>query len=233
MRDALAFLTTFGRRGGRLRPGAFGWFPLVGAALGALLGGVWWLGERWWPAPVAAAIVVAVDLGATGMLHFDGLADAADGLLPHASRERRLAIMRAPDVGAFAVAAVALALVLRVTALASRPVSVLLLIGLWAAARSLVASVPSTMRYARDVGIASPLLDGAPRWPALTIPIALAGAALGAGVAGATGVAAGVLAGVGVLVLAQRRIGGFTGDVLGATIVVAETVGLVVAAAKW
>src|SRR5260370_1283366 len=150
MRDALAFLTTFGRRGGQLRSSAFAWFPLVGAALGALLGGSWWLADRWWPEPVAAAIVVAVDLSATGMLHVDGLADAADGLLPHASRDRRLAIMRAPDVGAFGVATVALALVVRVTALASRPVSILLLVGLWAAARALVASVPATMTYARD-----------------------------------------------------------------------------------
>ena len=33
MGDAIAFLTTFGRKGGTLRAGAFGWFPLVGAAL--------------------------------------------------------------------------------------------------------------------------------------------------------------------------------------------------------
>lgn len=233
MRDALAFLTTFGRRGGRLRPGAFAWFPLVGAALGALLGGSWWLADSLWPEPVAAALVIVVDLGATGMLHLDGLADAADGLLPHASRDRRLAIMRAPDVGAFGASAVAVALLLRVTALASRPVSVLLLVGIWAAARALVASVPATMTYARDAGIASSLLEGAPRWPALTIPIALAAATLGAGISGATGVVIGVVAGVGVLALAQRRLGGFTGDVLGATIVVTETVGLVVAAARW
>jgi len=52
-------------------------------------------------------------------------------------------------------------------------------------------------------------------------------------VAGTVAVAAGVLGGVAVLFLAQRRIGGFTGDVLGATIVVTEAVGLVVAAARW
>lgn len=233
MRDALAFLTTFGRRGGRLRTDAFAWFPLVGAALGAALGGSWWIADRLWPEAVGAALVVVVDLGATGMLHLDGLADAADGLLPHAPRDRRLAIMRAPDVGAFGVAAVAVALLLRFAALASRPVSVLLLVGIWASARALVASVPATMTYARDAGIASSLLDGAPRWPALTIPIALAAAAVGAGIAGAAGVGLGVVAGVGVLALAQRRLGGFTGDVLGATIVVTETVGLVVAAARW
>lgn len=233
MRDALAFLTTFGRRGGRLQAGAFAWFPLVGAALGSLLGGSWWLADRLWPEPVAAVLVIVVDLAATGMLHLDGLADTADGLLPHAERDRRLTIMRAPDVGAFGVATVAVALLLRVGALASRPVSVLLLVGIWASARSLVASVPATMTYARDAGIASSLLEGAPHWPAFTIPLALAAAALGAGVAGAAGVVVGVVAGIGVLGLAQRRLGGFTGDVLGATIIVTETVGLVVAAARW
>ena len=233
MRDALGLLTTFGRRGGTLRPGALSWFPIVGAALGGLLGGWWWLADRWWPAPVAAALVVAADLAATGMLHVDGLADTADGLLPHAARDRRLAIMRAPDVGAFGVAAVVLALVLSVTALATQPVSILLLVGVWAAARALVASAPGVMRYARDEGIASSLLDGAPRWPVLTIPLAVVVAAFGAGIAGVAGVVLGVAAGVVVLAVSQRRLGGFTGDVLGATIVVAETVGLVVAAARW
>jgi adenosylcobinamide-GDP ribazoletransferase len=141
--------------------------------------------------------------------------------------------MRAPDVGAFGIATVAIVLVLQVSALASRAPSILLLVALWGAARALVASVPATMRYARERGIASPLLDGAPRWPVGTVLLALGLALAGAGVAGIVAVAAGVLGGGAVLFLAQRRIGGFTGDVLGATIVVTEAVGLVVAAARW
>jgi len=233
MRDAVGLLTTFGRRGGRLSAGAFAWFPVVGAALGGLVGGCWWLADRFWARPVAAAVVVLTDLVITGMLHVDGLADSADGLLPHATRDRRLVIMRTPDVGAFGVAAVAVALVLCTTALASRPPSVLLIIALWASARALVASVPAMMTYARDAGIASPMLDGAPRWPVLTVPVAIAVAAVGAQIAGASAVVLGVAGGIGVLVLAQRRLGGFTGDVLVAAIVVTETVGLVVAAGRW
>jgi adenosylcobinamide-GDP ribazoletransferase len=52
-------------------------------------------------------------------------------------------------------------------------------------------------------------------------------------VAGPVAVVSGVAAGVGVVLLARRKLGGFTGDVLGAAGVVAETVGLFVASAKW
>jgi len=212
---------------------ALGWFPVLGAALGALVGACWWAAnEAWTPVP-AAVLVVVVDLALTGMLHFDGLADSADGLLPHADRERRLAIMRAPDVGAFGVVVVGIALIALVAALASQPVSVLLVIGLWMAARSLVAAVPALVPYAREDGIATALLDGAPRWPVLGVPIAVLIAALDTGARGATAVVVGVSAGIGVLLFARRRLGGFTGDVLGATIVVVETIGLLVASARW
>jgi adenosylcobinamide-GDP ribazoletransferase len=233
VRDALGLLTTFGRRGGALTARALPWFPLIGAALGALVGGTWWLADRAWAPLPAAVVVVVVDLAATGMLHVDGLADSADGLLPHASRERRLEIMRTPDVGAFGVAAVAIVLLLWVAALSSQPVSVLLVVALWCVSRSIVAAVPSLMPAARPAGMAASIVGGATAWTLLVVPAAVALAAWDAGVAGAGGVVAGALAGAGLLLLAARRLGGFTGDVLGAVIVVVETVGLLVAAARW
>ena len=212
---------------------ALGWFPLLGAALGALVGACWWAADEAWAPFPAAVLVVVVDLAVTGMLHVDGLADSADGLLPHADRDRRLAIMRAPDVGAFGVAVVGITLVALVAALASQSVSVLLVIGLWMAARSLGAAVPARVPDAREQGIATSLLDGAPRWPLACVPLAAVIAALDTGARGATAVVVGGAAGIGVLVVARRRLGGFTGDVLGATIVVVETIGLLVAAARW
>ena len=229
MKDALSLLTTIGRRGGGLSARALPWFPIVGLGLGALLGGWWWLAERWWPVAVAAVLVVLADLALTGMLHVDGLADSADGLLPHASPAQRLTIMKTPDVGAFGVVAVCITLVARTLALASRPVSIALLAALWCASRAFVASVPAFVPYARDEGMARPLLAGAPRWPV----VAVVPAAFLAGWVGAAAVAAAVAAAALVIALAWSRIGGFTGDVLGAAIVVAETVGLVVAAANW
>jgi adenosylcobinamide-GDP ribazoletransferase len=233
MRDALALLTTVGRRGGALSARALGWFPLVGAALGVVLGGWWWLADKWWPAGLAAVLVVVADLALTGMLHMDGVADAADGLLPHASKERRLEIMGTPDVGAFGAVAVGAMLLLRVFALASMAVSLPLVIALWCSSRALVASVPALVPYARKAGIATALLPGAPAWPVVAVVPALVLAAGAEGVAGAAAVIAATLAGIAVITLARARLGGFTGDVLGAAIVVAETVGLIVAAAKW
>jgi adenosylcobinamide-GDP ribazoletransferase len=235
MRDALGLLTTFGRRGGggRIHARSLSWFPLVGAGIGLLVGAAWWGAQQWWPRAVAAGLVLLVDAACTGLLHFDGLADAADGLLPHAAPERRLAIMRTPDVGAFGVSTVAIVVVLQAAALASRPASVLLLVAIWCAARAVVAAVPALLPYARDTGIATPLLDGARVWPALALIPAVAVATVADGSPGGAAVGAAILAGAGTVAFAKRRIGGFTGDVLGAAIVLAETAGLVVAAARW
>jgi len=233
MRDALGLLTTFGRRGGVLSSRSLLWFPVIGAALGGIVGGAWWVADRAWTPLPAAVIVIVVDLAVTGMLHVDGLADSADGLLPHATRERRLEIMRTADVGAFGVAVVAVTLLAWVAALSSQPVSVLLVVALWCAARALVAVVPAVLPAARPGGMAAHLVDGATRWTVLAIPAAIAVGAWGAGWAGAAGVTAGVVGGIAVLAVAARRVGGFTGDVLGATIVLTETVGLLVAAARW
>jgi len=168
------------------------------------------------------------------LLHVDGLADSADGLLPHLDRARRLEVMAAPDVGAFGVAAVVAVLLLRWAALATTAPSPLLLGGLWCASRTAMAVTARTVPYARPGGLASAFLGGR------TLSTALIGAVLATGLAfagpGVAGIAAvaGVVAGAaGVVALARRRIGGFTGDVLGASGMVGETAGLVVAAARW
>jgi adenosylcobinamide-GDP ribazoletransferase len=233
MRRALAFLTPlFGAS--EPRPQTLGWFPLVGAALGLALGALWWGAEWVWPPAVAAAIVVAADLALTGLLHVDGLADSADGLLPHLDRARRLEVMTAPDVGAFGVATVGAVLLLRWAALAAMAPSPLLLGGLWCASRTAMAVAARSVPYARPGGLASSFLGGR------ALPTALVGGALGValafagpGVPGVVAIGAVALGAAGVITVARRRIGGFTGDVLGASGMVGETAGLVVAAARW
>ena len=231
MLAALGFLTTLGPAS---RPShrALAWFPVVGAGLGGLVGLVWWGTGEVWPSLVAAAITVTADLALTGFLHADGLADAADGLLPPASRERRLAIMRDPHPGVFGLIAVVAALLLRWSALASIEPEPLLLVGLWAGSRAAMAAVPALLPYARDEGLASGFLDGRPTLlPLLGIAPAAALAVVARGWIGGAAMAALLVAFIGVAALARRRLGGYTGDVLGAALLVGETVGLVVAAA--
>lgn len=222
-RQAIAFLTPVGGAA-TPSPKALPWFPVVGAGIGAALGGVWWVAGELWPPVVAAAVVVAADLALTGLLHLDGLADSADGLLPHLPRERRLDVMAAPDVGAFGVGVAGAVLLLRWSALAVLRPDPALLAGLWCGSRTLMATVATTVPYARDEGLATAFLGGPLTWP-----IAVVGAVIAGVLAGVAAV--GVLAGLLVVALAKRRVGGFTGDVLGAAGVVGETAGLLVAAA--
>jgi adenosylcobinamide-GDP ribazoletransferase len=235
MLDALSFLTVFGKP---RKPDArtLVWFGPVGAAIGATLGFVWWGASRAWSAQVAAGIVVTADLVLTGLLHMDGLADAADGLLPPLEPRRRLAVMAMPDVGAFGVVAVALALLLRFAALSAitphRFHTVALLAGIWCASRTLMAVTTNVVPYARSEGLARAFVGGPPAAP-LLLGLPLSALVLVEGRPGLASLAAGVAAGILVILLAMRRIGGFTGDVLGAAGVVTETVALVVASAKW
>jgi adenosylcobinamide-GDP ribazoletransferase len=235
MLDAFGFLTVVGRSR-TPTPRSLIWFGPTGALLGAALGLLWWGTSNAWPAPVAAAIVVAADLGVTGMLHLDGLADAADGLLPHLDRRRRLAVMAAPDVGAFGVGAVVAAVLLRFAALATMAPNgwhaVAFLAGVWCAARTLMAVTVCVVPYARGVGLANAFLGGSVVGP-VVLGAPLTALAAVRGVGGIVGVIAGIAGGALVVGMAQRRIGGFTGDVLGAAGIVTETIALVVASARW
>lgn len=230
MLAALAFLTPFG--GARTpTPRAVAWFPVVGALLGLALGLVWEAASVVWSYTVLPPVLVVVaDLALTGMLHADGLVDSADGLLPHLERDRRLAVMAQPDAGAFGVTVLAATLLLRSSALLSIGPDTVLLVALWMTSRAVMAIGLTSMDYARGDGLATAFRGGA-SWVAFAAPFAAL--ALVHDVPRATAVAAAVVAGTGVLLLAQRRIGGFTGDVLGAAGMVAETAGLVVAAAAW
>jgi adenosylcobinamide-GDP ribazoletransferase len=234
VRAALGFLTPFGGAS-TPTPWAVRWFPVVGLLLGAVLGGAWRGAEELWPPAVAAALVVVLDLGLTGMLHFDGLVDSADGLLPHLERERRLAVMQEPTVGAFGVGVAGGILLLRFAALASMPADIWLLAGLWCLSRTVMVGVMDTLRYARPAGLATAFEDAPGN--AIVIGVGgLVGAALVGAAIGWPGYLvfiATVATGVAVATLAARRLGGFTGDVLGAAAVLAETIGLLVASATW
>ena len=97
--------------------GAVGWFPVVGACVGLATAGAFVLGLRLWAAPVAAALAVAFGLLLTGGFHEDGFTDAADGLGGGWTRERVLEIMKDSRIGAYGAMALWCTLTLRWTAL--------------------------------------------------------------------------------------------------------------------
>lgn len=235
LRAAVGFLTPLGGGGAAPSPSTMAWFPAVGAGMGWFLGQAWRQSSRRQPSLVAAALVVAGDCALTGALHLDGLADSADGLLAHVPARARLDIMAEPQIGTFGAVAVGLALLGRAAAVASLEPSPGLLAAVYSSSRSVMVLASRALPYAREEGLASAfLVTGAegtrsPRAADRALFCGIAGlaaalvlATLTAGRRGATAVVAGWAAGGAVLALARRRLGGFTGDVLGAAGVVAE-----------
>jgi adenosylcobinamide-GDP ribazoletransferase len=243
MRRAFSFLPVLG---GAAVPNerTLTWFPVVGLVVGAAVGGAWWAAGRLWPPALAAVVAVAVDAVLTGGLHLDGLADSADGLIPPVARERRFEIMADPRVGAFGAVALVLILGLRITALAATPAKVLVVAALWCGSRTLMATIALTQTSAHaDGGMAAAFTAhpaGHGHRPAVStygvaaygLALACGLAALGAGSRGLAVVGAEVVAVLAVVWFARRRLGGYTGDVLGACGVIGETVGLLVLVAR-
>jgi adenosylcobinamide-GDP ribazoletransferase len=215
-------------------------FPIVGAMLGALGGGVYWLGrEIGLPALVAATLAVAFLAFATGALHEDGLADTADGFGGGRTREQKLAIMRDSRTGTYGALALVLVTVARVGALAALPgaAGFAALIAAAALSRGFAALPMCLLPPARPDGLARSA-GPAPGFAASVALVLAVGLATGAAAGYALpwralgfAVAAGFLAVLFVSLLALRHIGGSTGDVLGAAILSSEAAVLVALAA--
>lgn len=206
-------------------------WPLVGAAIGAAAAALAWAAV-WIGLPPAAAAGLALGLGimATGGLHEDGLADCADGFWGAHTPERRLAIMKDSRVGSFGVLALILGLGLKwalLTALIDAGASSAALIGAAALGRAAMGAMLARMAFARDDGFARHVGHAPAAAAAVGVGIAVGGMLLLAG----PGPALAALVAVALTVffaarLAKAKIGGMTGDVLGATCVVAETAAL-------
>jgi len=230
---AVAFLTRVpvpdpGWKAGRMRA-AMRYYGVVGAGIGAVAGGVWLGAGLVLPAGVAAGLALGAGLWLTGALHEDGLADCADGLGGGSDRDTVLAIMRDSRTGVYGAVALILAIGLRWQALAAlAPASgALALAAAGGIGRALMVPATAAMPYARSAGLGAALSDGA-GWR--ETGLALATALALAGLAGLPGLAALGVAAFAAAALAwrlKRRLGGYTGDGLGAIAAVAETAVLV------
>jgi len=220
----------------RVAAAAMTWAPVVGLLLGALAAVVLELAARvGHTGPLLAAVLAVTALALlTRGLHLDGLADLADGLGSRRPAEAALAIMKHSDIGPFGVVTLVLTLAIQVAALAQaqalgRGVPAVVAAAVagrlaltWACRRG----VPA----ARGSGLGVLVAGTVP--PA--IPVALTAAALGGawayGIIILISVAAGLIASLALTFLAVRRLGGITGDVLGALVEVTAAVCLLVTA---
>ncbi|MDP7379796.1 MAG: adenosylcobinamide-GDP ribazoletransferase [Alphaproteobacteria bacterium] len=232
---ALVFLTRLPWPGAldATRPvGRVAWaFPLIGAALGGLAGLVWLVAASLaLPTALAAGVVVAALALVTGGLHEDGLADSADGLASGRLGAAALAIMRDSRVGAHGVLAMLLAVGLKWGAVAAWPpatvFAALIALHAWARALMLLPVWIAGPATSDGLGAAGAFAAASAAALALALAAAVGLLALPAPVFLAMAVVSGLVVG-GFGWLAKRRIGGYTGDVLGASEQLAETAGAV------
>jgi adenosylcobinamide-GDP ribazoletransferase len=215
---------------------AMAWAPLVGLAMGGVAAGVLWAGGRWAGPLLGAVLAIAALAALAGGLHLDGLADLADGLGSRRPAARALDIMKQSDIGPFGVVALVFTLLVQVTALARAESLGRGAVAVTAAAVTARLAMTAACRpgvpAARPAGLGA-LVAGSVR-PALLAGLAgaVVGGAAALGVIFAVAVLAGLAAGLAVTALAVRRLGGITGDVLGAVAEVSAAVCLLVTALR-
>jgi adenosylcobinamide-GDP ribazoletransferase len=220
-----------------------GWFPFIGVLLGTVYSLAAALLRNCLPPEVVAVLLVILDALATGALHYDGLADTADGFGGGKSREDILRIMRDHAIGSYGGLALASLVALKVTAYAallkqSNWIVALILtpaLGRWS-----ILLLTATLPYARPSASAiesmgkRSLLGGT-----ATVLVAMI-AAMIAATSATTSVATSVttsgrawiaMAAVAAVTAAfglycRRRIAGITGDTLGANLQLCESAAL-------
>ena len=246
LRDAalavsLLTLVPAGVRTGRdERSSASGWFPAVGLALGGL---VWALVAFVAPATavethphLVAVLVVTAHAVLTRLLHWDGLADVADAWWGGHTVERRLEIMKDSATGAFGVSTLVIVALLQVTAIADLIAAGGLLPLLFAPLFGRTAATFAAWfgQPARDGGLGRSVI-GRPSVASL-LPAVVAIGCVVLLLNAAMGLPGAVVSGVGLLLalvvphLISLRMGGVTGDVMGASVLIVETAVYVICA---
>ncbi len=218
------------------------YFPLVGVVVGAAGAAVYWCAAALWPLPVAVILSTAATIYLTGAFHEDGLADMCDGFGGGMTRQRVMDIMKDSRIGTYGAVALVLILALKCTLLALMDLrsAVAALLLAHPLSRLAAASLIRHLDYARDEGKAKPL---AQEMTGGEFAIGALCVAIPAGLIGASGalpwlsvgtaVAASALVAVWLGAKCRRRIGGYTGDCLGAVQQVSEVAIYLCVLAAW
>ncbi len=228
--SALEFLTVFRfRRPAVVSAAALArsqlWYPMVGLLVGLAIAGVDRLLAGRMPGGPEAVLLLILLEGVSGLLHIDGLADSGDGLLGLHTPERRLEIMRDSATGAFGVAVMIFYLLLMFACLdaLTAPTRTAILIVVPVAGRAAMVCVAAAVPYARSSGLASGFHAAARSWVgAAALTIAAGVTFLVGGLGGLALLGIGLIAALLVALFARARIGGMTGDVIGASCEVAQ-----------
>lgn len=135
------------------------YFPLVGVLVGAVSYAVYWIAAQWLPLEITILASMAASIGMTGAFHEDGLADAADGLGGGWQKQQVLTIMQDSRLGSYGAVALFLVLVAKFQALLHVPAAILLAAMLAGHSLSRFAAmlVIYTQPYVRAEGKAKPL----------------------------------------------------------------------------
>lgn len=207
-------------------------FPVVGAAVGAIAGGIALAAAQVLPDFVAAALGIAAAALVTGALHLDALADTADAV-GATGRDEALTVMRDSRIGSFGATALALDLIVKVgcvAALLGAGHAVAALVAAGALSRAASLPVAAVLPYPRaEGGVLNGRLSLLAAATAALLGVAVALLVWWSAAAWLVLTAVAVAAGLGLWF--WRWLGGATGDCLGATTELCETAVLVVAVA--
>ncbi len=195
-------------------------FPIAGLLVGLLAGAIGWIGlAAQIPGSICAVLAVATLILLTGAMHEDGFADTADGLWGGFTKERRLEIMKDSHIGTYGVLALILSQLLRILAVGalfgSGAIWGLVAAATWS--RALMPTLMCTLPNARGSGLSHRVGTPPTRGAALGLFLALLICLL---MIGAQALVPMMVAGLAAFILAaiaKRKIGGQTGDILGAT----------------
>jgi adenosylcobinamide-GDP ribazoletransferase len=200
--------------------GSLPFFPVVGLLIGAAVAlADWGLGQLL-PVPVTSVLAVILLIAASGGLHIDGLADTADGFFSARPRERILEIMRDSRTGPMGVAAIVCIVALKIALLASvtGPWRWWVLLLMPVAGRCALPIQMALLPYVRpEGGLAGVFHANGSRGHALwALLFLVAAGGLAGGWPGLIASIAAFALSLGVALWSSRKIGGLTGDTLGA-----------------
>jgi adenosylcobinamide-GDP ribazoletransferase len=246
LRGAIAFLTRVPvpTSGEPIMTEAVPWFPFVGALIGVAVGGTAAGLVHLVPPIVAASVAVLLGVLLTGAFHEDGLADVADAFAGGWTREDRIRILDDPLHGTYGVAALCGSIVVRIACVASLAFSPAVAFACVVAAGTLgragAVGLMIAVPTARPDGLGAEYARSLRRTPAAIGAVSGIGlAAIAVGWWVGPFVLAAVVGAACVAWLTMRKLGGITGDVLGAAeqviecLVLATATGLATRSDLW